>query len=258
MKTVYIVPEESYLAHHGIKGQKWGVRRYQNLDGSLTEAGKQRYNIGKINNIDEINRSHTDYNIDNWGKTKDTNILWVSGLSGSGKSTFATDMSKKYGADTIHMDLYLYSTPGKYNNKMSANFNKFLDKNHPEWRKMQSEAYRQLRKIDRREGEDKKAVGLWFDTFQDALQKYGSSMFKTKKIIAEGVQILDDALFYNNKKALKGQPVIMMNTTFEESMASRMIRENKTFNDLLTSGSIDQAKICANGKEMIEKILSEK
>ena len=31
------------LQHHGIKGQKWGVRRYQNPDGSLTEEGKQRY-----------------------------------------------------------------------------------------------------------------------------------------------------------------------------------------------------------------------
>lgn len=30
------------LAHHGIKGMKWGVRRYQNEDGSLTEAGKKR------------------------------------------------------------------------------------------------------------------------------------------------------------------------------------------------------------------------
>ena len=31
------------LSHHGIKGQKWGRRRYQNKDGSLTPAGKQRY-----------------------------------------------------------------------------------------------------------------------------------------------------------------------------------------------------------------------
>ena len=32
-----------YLAHHGIKGMKWGVRRFQNADGSLTSAGKRRY-----------------------------------------------------------------------------------------------------------------------------------------------------------------------------------------------------------------------
>ena len=34
------------LYHHGIKGQKWGVRRYQNLDRSLTPAGKERYGRG--------------------------------------------------------------------------------------------------------------------------------------------------------------------------------------------------------------------
>ena len=32
------------LYHHGIKGQKWGVRRYQNADGSLTPAGQRHYN----------------------------------------------------------------------------------------------------------------------------------------------------------------------------------------------------------------------
>lgn len=35
-----------YLEHHGIIGQKWGVRRYQNKDGSLTELGKRR--VGKV------------------------------------------------------------------------------------------------------------------------------------------------------------------------------------------------------------------
>ena len=31
-----------YIAHHGIKGQKWGVRRYQKKDGTYTEKGKKR------------------------------------------------------------------------------------------------------------------------------------------------------------------------------------------------------------------------
>ena len=38
-----ILYSESYLAHHGILGQKWGVRRFQNSDGSYTAAGKDRY-----------------------------------------------------------------------------------------------------------------------------------------------------------------------------------------------------------------------
>ena len=33
---------ENTLAHHGIKGQKWGVRRFQNKDGTLTELGRKR------------------------------------------------------------------------------------------------------------------------------------------------------------------------------------------------------------------------
>ena len=36
-------PETSALSHYGILGMKWGVRRYQNRDGSLTIAGKKRY-----------------------------------------------------------------------------------------------------------------------------------------------------------------------------------------------------------------------
>lgn len=32
-----------FLAHHGIKGQKWGIRRFQNEDGTLTKAGIERY-----------------------------------------------------------------------------------------------------------------------------------------------------------------------------------------------------------------------
>lgn len=37
------MPENDILKHHGIKGQKWGVRRFQNYDGSLTSLGKARY-----------------------------------------------------------------------------------------------------------------------------------------------------------------------------------------------------------------------
>ena len=46
----------SYLAHHGIKGQKWGVRRYQDENGRLTPEGKKKYHK-KISRLEKkINR----------------------------------------------------------------------------------------------------------------------------------------------------------------------------------------------------------
>lgn len=44
------------LYHHGIKGQRWGIRRFQNEDGSLTSAGERRYYNTMTGNIIEISK----------------------------------------------------------------------------------------------------------------------------------------------------------------------------------------------------------
>ena len=46
----YILTSNGELYHWGVKGMKWGVRRYQNKDGSLTTKGKKRYSDDAVSN----------------------------------------------------------------------------------------------------------------------------------------------------------------------------------------------------------------
>lgn len=43
MSVYYKSMTHEQLKHHGIKGMHWGIRRFQNEDGTLTAAGKKRY-----------------------------------------------------------------------------------------------------------------------------------------------------------------------------------------------------------------------
>lgn len=50
MAGYYAVYNDEYLMHHGVKGMKWGIRRYRNYDGTLTNKGKKRLakNVQKL------------------------------------------------------------------------------------------------------------------------------------------------------------------------------------------------------------------
>ena len=74
---VYIYDEEGSLAHYGIMGQKWGLRRFQNEDRTLTPEGKERYRkksegTGSVN----IKSASKDCMNFTYGKVKDKKLIW--------------------------------------------------------------------------------------------------------------------------------------------------------------------------------------
>lgn len=85
------------LYHHGIKGQKWGVRRYQYTDGTLTPAGKQRYrNYDDSKMADRVSRIMNTKvkDVVNGAKTKLTGKQYVDGYLKNG-TTFARIQTSK-------------------------------------------------------------------------------------------------------------------------------------------------------------------
>lgn len=68
-----------YLQHHGIKGQRWGVRRYQYLDGSLTPDGRKRYYGNNKQSNKYVIRSKINETIDTY-RTIKTGRQYVDGF----------------------------------------------------------------------------------------------------------------------------------------------------------------------------------
>lgn len=71
---------ENELYHFGVKGMKWGIRRYQNKDGTLTPAGKKRRDktISRINTTYDRSNMWTSRKIkklDKKGKTAKANVM---------------------------------------------------------------------------------------------------------------------------------------------------------------------------------------
>lgn len=79
------------LYHHGIKGQKWGRRRYQNPDGSLTAAGRKRYGPEHLDYPDKVTNT-TKRVIDDYNRLTDGQFLLKYKTS---KKTYAKRVEKR-------------------------------------------------------------------------------------------------------------------------------------------------------------------
>lgn len=217
-----------YIAHHGIKGQQWGKKNgppYP-LSASIS-TGKSLKRSGILP------KNATHQNLDSWGKSSKTNVLYISGKSGSGKSTVATKMKDK-NTEIIHLDSYF--DVGNVENK---DFNKYLKRINSDYKRLKTPK----NKIDINEW------GKVAERFEKEIEEYGNDAYKrNKKVIVEGVQLLDDTM-RPDKSYFKDKPFILLNTNSISSIKRANERDDMKFNLSQISDSMAWNKDVKNVKK---------
>ena len=137
---------ESELYHFGIKGMKWGVRRYQNKDGSLTSAGKKRYSKEYKKQAKKVTQDIRN----NLGRLSDEANVEVA-------ERFNREQERKYGKNYMDRDEYALEFDEAYIN----NYDKVFDRKLSDF--IQSnENYRKSKELV-----DKYNMTAWDDIARD-------------------------------------------------------------------------------------------
>lgn len=105
------------LYHHGIKGQKWGVRRYQNKDGTLTKAGRKRYAYSSTDNVFISGKTKYDRPIDKNIRKQIDEIIKAGSKIHIGDAPGADKRVQDYLASKRYKNVEVYTTdPAVRNN----------------------------------------------------------------------------------------------------------------------------------------------
>ena len=176
---------DDVLIHYGILGMRWGHHK------TYTKSDHKSLKQAETANMEK------------WGKDPRHNILYITGYSGSGKSTMARQLADSK-TNVIHLDPYFE----KMDKNVTASiqdkeFNSFLEKHFPEYKTIVNPSK-----------EERHSKEWWakVDNLMTQTEKFAANQFpKNKKVIVEGVQ-LQDSTTYPNKNFFKDKPIVIMGT----------------------------------------------
>lgn len=118
------IQNNGILQHHGILGQKWGVRRYQDENGNLTTAGKKRiskeYKKAAQIVTDSYNKKYQKMYLDSYNKAADK-------MNNGEIEKFNKVQEKKYGKDFAKREGYEDDYMALFDSTFQKNMNKSLN-----------------------------------------------------------------------------------------------------------------------------------
>ena len=117
---------ENELYHYGVKGMKWGVRRYQNADGTLTDKGKKRvseeYKKHSVKTTNDLDRNY-------WKRYANAYNKAANDMNNGMIDKYNADYDKKLGSKAKDHD---YLNDSEYNSGYEKMFYKQVTKHYNE------------------------------------------------------------------------------------------------------------------------------